>query len=602
MTVQTPWSNRQVGIVVFISTLFLFAPVVAFMFLQDPVVHDREPRDNVKDMIRALNVESPTVVDLKSDVIYLAGTQVTDNELKRLSELPRIRFLSLNSTGIGDKGLENLKSLTDLEELQLNGTKVTNDGLRHLTGLKKLRLLTLNDTKITDAAVDHLASMTNLRKLCLFHVKFSEDGFEKLAKALPTCEILQDNPVGHPKTPHKFLTHGYPDEALAMMKANPKWINHRDKESKTPLILAAAYRHAEVVKWLLEHGANVNHFNKFSGTVLHECDDPEIVALILKYKPNLNIRSSRGMPLQYAAERFSRPVFPDEGPKWRRIVDAYLAAGAEYDVLTAIRLDDLDQVRKILRDSPELADDFQDHSLLRPAASLGRFEICRYLIKQHDVDVDDVDRGYVPIIVEAVAYPQVVQLLIDHGAEFDSRITERLEFRISPPRLIEGDATLLHYAARAGVPETVKLLIDLGIDIFAVASSETETTEGITALEVAAHYGKDSNCTAILNHANFDRGKQQMRQRILGNCLCFAVVPAMFSDSYERRPLVELLLKKGADPNASYREITAVQYAMGATGGYYNDETKQNLRDIVSLLTQHGALATLPNSQTVKSE
>ena len=100
----------------------------------------------------------------------------------------------------------------------------------------------------------------------------------------------------------------------------------------------------------------------------------------------------------------------------RRVVYEYLNAG-QLDAFMAIHLDDLAALKAILMQSPELADNFEGQSLLRTAAKLGRLSMCEYLVKEFKVDVNDFKRGVgYPIVKEAVLYPRIVKLLIDHGA------------------------------------------------------------------------------------------------------------------------------------------------------------------------------------------
>ena len=78
----------------------------------------------------------------------------------------------------------------------------------------------------------------------------------------------------------------------------------------------------------------------------------------------------------------------EQEKKWRRIVEIYRHGEADYDIQTAISLDDLERVKAILAASPDLADreGSPRQTPLRTAASLGRFEVCRYLIANFPVD------------------------------------------------------------------------------------------------------------------------------------------------------------------------------------------------------------------------
>jgi ankyrin repeat protein len=272
----------------------------------------------------------------------------------------------------------------------------------------------------------------------------------------------------------------------------------------------------------------------------------------------------------------------------------------EYDLLVAIQLDDLDRVKSLLDESPQFADDFQDESPLRTAASLGRLEICRYLIEQYRVDVDDFERrlGY-PIIKEALAYPDIVRLLIDSGADLQTRITYRGNG--TGIWIIGDDATALHFAARDGVPETIKLLIDNGVDIFATAHYLWDENVKQTALEVAAIFGRADNAKAILNHAKFDEADQRLRRRLLDKCLWVGASPILRPRGADRPELIRALLKKGADPNASEDGVSAIQIAAREINPGRHEENRE-IRKMIAILVEHGAIVDLFSAVAIGDE
>ncbi len=180
----------------------------------------------------------------------------------------------------------------------------------------------------------------------------------------------------------------------------------------------------------------------------------------------------------------------------------YLDSGADYDIITAIHLDDFNRVKAILAKWPAYANDFRDQSPLRTAASLGRLKICRFLIEKHHVDVNDLNRGFgYPIIKEALTHPRIVELLIKSGANLKTRITWR--GYSSGSSIVGEDATVLHHAAADGVPETITLLIDNGVDTLAMDQGLFDRHRKQTALEVAARFGKGDNALALEQSPHF---------------------------------------------------------------------------------------------------
>ena len=404
------------------------------------------------------------------------------------------------------------------------------------------------------------------------------------------------------KTPHDYLGNGFPEEAIEMMNDDPKWINTQDENECTPLHHAAQLGYTNAVKWLLDHGANVNAIAINGFTPLHLTDDLDVIQLILQKKPDLTIRCrSQGQtPMQRAAEHLVDARRANEREKWRQIVKTFQNAGADYDILTAIHLDDLERIQAILKKSPNLADNFQEESPLRTAASLGRLEICRYLIDEHHADVNDFERGLgYPIIKEALAYPQVVTLLIDNGADLKTRITWR--GGRTGVWIIGDDATALHYAASDGVPETVKMLIDSGVDIFATAHDSFDKNSRQTALEVAAFFGKADNARAIVSHPKFDAADRELRQALLDKCLRIGASPSWLARDAQRPKLIKALLDKGANPNAAENGVTAMQVASREIHPDHEQENSE-IKQIIDLLTEHGAPIDLFSAVAVGDE
>ena len=391
------------------------------------------------------------------------------------------------------------------------------------------------------------------------------------------------------KTPHQLLSDGFADAAIEMMSKKPAWIRKVDRSSCTPLHCAASTGPVTAVRWLLDHNADVNAVAYNGFTPLHLADDPEIIRLILTKKPDLTIHCrARGQTqLQRAADKLTSASSDEDRTKWQHTVEEYRKAGAEYDARTAIHLDDLDRLKAILKQSPKLADNFEEQSLLRTAASLGRLSICEYLIKEFNVDVNDFKRGIgYPIIKEAVRFPQVVKLLIDHGADLQTRISWH-GFRTGV-WIIGDDATALHYAADEGVPETIKLLIDGGVDAFATAHDSSYRKNKLVALEIAAIFGRADNAEAILNHPKFTSAAAEIRQPILDECLGHGASPMMPADDGQRLKLIRILLEAGANPNGSDDGVTPLQIAASQIRPT-EDKKNAEIKEIVALLRKHGA-------------
>jgi len=125
--------------------------------------------------------------------LFLGDTQITDNGLRHLAGMSALKTVVLfgerPNPNITNAGLEHLKGLTNLEILNLYGTRVTDEGLRHLQNMQRLRALILSP-QITDAGLEHLEGLAGLRTLEITGTQITDAGVERLEQALPNCEIF----------------------------------------------------------------------------------------------------------------------------------------------------------------------------------------------------------------------------------------------------------------------------------------------------------------------------------------------------------------------------------------------------------------------------
>ncbi len=122
---------------------------------------------------------------------HLGGTQLNDEGLVLVKELPKVVQLDLKDTQITDAGLVNLEPLATLNRLHLEKTKVTDAGLEHLKNLANLEYLNLYGTEVTDAGLEHLKGLKNLKKLYVWQTKVTDEGIAKLKEALPGVTVVK---------------------------------------------------------------------------------------------------------------------------------------------------------------------------------------------------------------------------------------------------------------------------------------------------------------------------------------------------------------------------------------------------------------------------
>lgn len=211
---------------------------------------------------------------------------------------------------------------------------------------------------------------------------------------------------------------------------------------RSPLHFAAYLHKPEIVKWLVELGADPN-------------------------KPD----GEAYKPLDLAYE------FASNEPS-QALVDALLHAGTTVSIWTAVRMGQLERCRSILEESPELLDAFSPGIPLTPlmvAVRMNRYSVAEFLISS-GADVNTIGplesdgMGGNTVLWYAAQGARkdrdaVVELLLNNGAEMDVAC--------------EGGWTALHMAAQWNHPGIARILIKKG------ANSAIKDDKGKTALEIA---------------------------------------------------------------------------------------------------------------------
>ena len=181
--------------------------------------------------------EMPSLESLRIEGNH--GYKITDDDLRNLHHVPRLRNLFLNNQQISDDGLQYLRDLDRLESLAIQQCPITDQGLalarldkkrslmsliltdtqitgealnqlagseqlvvlvldnnrlkdaslRHLTALKKLLVLDLHGNAISDDSLAYLSGLTELTTLLLQHTKLDGSGLHRLAPLRSLTEL-----------------------------------------------------------------------------------------------------------------------------------------------------------------------------------------------------------------------------------------------------------------------------------------------------------------------------------------------------------------------------------------------------------------------------
>ena len=99
--------------------------------------------------------------------ISLAGTHVTDGELRNLAQLEHLEKLDLSGTEVSDLGIQHIAAAAKLEELNLADTAVGDTGLAEVARISSLRTLQLDNSFVRGEGLSNLSPLTNLERISL---------------------------------------------------------------------------------------------------------------------------------------------------------------------------------------------------------------------------------------------------------------------------------------------------------------------------------------------------------------------------------------------------------------------------------------------------
>lgn len=231
-----------------------------------------------------------------------------------------------------------------------------------------------------------------------------------------------------------------------MLAADPRSANLRDESESTPLHHAAGFAPANVIKMLLDKGAEVNARNRRGSTpLLWAIHDLAKVRMLVEAGAEVNSKQSEGRTPLYQAASLGNGL---------ATVRFLLDKGADPNVATMIGL------------TPLMA-----------AANRGDSELIRLLIaRKAKVDARAGTGGTALIAAAASGEPAAVKLLLEAGADANAA-TKKKE-------------TALAAAATAGAEESVKLLLARG------AQANVRDDRGYSPLMYAA--GSDAAPSGIV--------------------------------------------------------------------------------------------------------
>ncbi|XP_025832280.1 ankyrin repeat domain-containing protein 17 isoform X2 [Agrilus planipennis] len=399
-------------------------------------------------------------------------------------------------------------------------------------------------------------------------------------------------------TPLMYGCAGGHTEVVKFLLEHGANVEDHNENGHTPLMEAASAGHVELAKILLMHGAGINtHSNEFKETAL----------TLACYKGHLDM------------VRFLLEAGADQEHKTDEMHTALMEASMDGHVEVArLLLDSGAQVNMP-------ADSFE--SPLTLAACGGHVDLAMLLIER-GANIEEVnDEGYTPLMEAArEGHEEMVALLLSQGANINAQTDETQEtaltlaccggfsevadFLIKAGADIElGASTPLMEAAQEGHLELVKYLLENNANVRA------QTQTGDTALTYACENGHTDVADLLLQYcADLEHESEGGRTPLMKACraghLCtvqFLITkgadvnrqtsnndhtPLSLACAGGHLPVVELLLAHGADPNHKLKD-NSTMLIEAAKGGHTT--VVQLLLDFPHsvLLSQQGSAPTV---------
>ncbi len=127
--------------------------------------------------------------------VHLVYNPITAAGVKGLSQLDLLEELDLVAASLENVDLGDLVRMRNLRKLWLGGTQIGDAALAHLPALPCLTFLDLNRDRVADEGLEHLRGLSALTEIVLGGTQVTGKGLMRLHEALPNCTFHADPPA-----------------------------------------------------------------------------------------------------------------------------------------------------------------------------------------------------------------------------------------------------------------------------------------------------------------------------------------------------------------------------------------------------------------------
>ncbi|MCA9078604.1 MAG: hypothetical protein KDA93_26495 [Planctomycetaceae bacterium] len=123
--------------------------------------------------------------------VDFSKSNVGRQSLLDLSRYPGLLTLCLASTNLTDEGIEVLDDLPQIEFLMVYENNMTDEAMRHIAHLPQLKYLLVDGTQMTSKAINELKALTHLEELRIHGTPLDGDALKSFADENPNIRIIE---------------------------------------------------------------------------------------------------------------------------------------------------------------------------------------------------------------------------------------------------------------------------------------------------------------------------------------------------------------------------------------------------------------------------